>query len=150
MNGIRNLRALAGSVSGRIGPTALALVFLAGCAGQAGTADRTQVPITDVASLAGKWVGLLEVAAGRDQQDYVEVTIEGGGAYRLSAARTIGVMDAKGTVTVDGGRLVIKGESGGQGTGTLYTQPPSDPRLLIVNGTSSDGRKNTGRLRPGR
>ena len=160
MNEIRDVRALIGWLSGGIGDRrarrvhgcgafALALVLVAGCASQGGTAARTPVAITDVASLAGKWVGLLDAAAGRDKEDYVEVTIEGG-TYRASSARTIGVMDLRGTVAVDNGRLVIKGERGGQGTGILYTEATPDQRLLVVNGTASDGRTYTARLRPQR
>jgi hypothetical protein len=137
----------------RWGACAMGLVILlglAGCAGQGPTAASTPMAVTDVASVAGKWVGLLEIASGRDREDYLEVTIEGSGAYRAAAARTIGVMDARGTITVASGRLLIKGESGGQGTAILYTQPPPDQRMLVVNGTAADGRPYTARLRPQR
>lgn len=120
---------------------------LAGCAGGAATATAP-VAITDVASIAGKWVGLLEMAGSRDREDYVEVTIAGDGAYRAASARTIGVMDARGTVTVTDGKLVIRGEHGGKGTATLFTQPGQPPRLLQVNGTTGDGRPYIVRLRP--
>jgi hypothetical protein len=126
------------------------LLGLAGCAGQGPTAAQAPVAVTDVASVAGKWVGLLEIAGSRNREDYIEVTIEGSGAYRATAARTIGVMDARGTVAVASGRLLIKGESGGQGAAILYTQPPPDQRMLVVNGTAADGRPYTARLRPQR
>src|SRR5262245_46580800 len=123
---------------------ALVLV-LAACASGGGGAP-TPVQVTDVASVAGKWAGLLQIAGSRDREDYVEVTVDGNGAYRASSARTIGVLDARGTLAVSSGVLVIKGESGGQGTAVLYTQPPPDQRLLVVNGTASDGRAYTPRL----
>jgi Zn-dependent alcohol dehydrogenase len=127
----------------------LALILgLGGCAGGGTTTTTAPVAVTDVASVAGKWVGLLSITGSRDREDYVEVTVDRSGAYRASAARTIGVLDVKGTVTVSGGRLLIKGDSGGQGTAILYTQPPPDQHMLVVNGTASDGRAYTLRLRP--
>jgi hypothetical protein len=122
---------------------------LAGCGGRSAAAP-TPVQVTDVASVAGKWAGLLQIAGSRDREDYVEVTVDGNGAYRATTARTVGVMDARGTLAVSSGVLVIKGENGGQGTAVLYTQPPPEPRLLVVNGTASDGRAYTLRLRPQR
>ena len=139
--------------SDRRGACALGLALLlglAGCAGGGATAGTTPVAVSDVASVAGRWAGLLTIAGGRDREDYVEVTIDGNGTYRASAARTIGLLDTAGTVSASGGRLIIKGASGGQGTAVLYTQPPPDQRLLVINGTASDGRAYTLRLRPQR
>jgi hypothetical protein len=136
---------------GKSGVCALGLVVavtLAGCAGGAPATTASPVAITDVTSIAGKWVGLLEMAGSRDREDYVEVTIAGDGTYRAASARTIGVMDARGTVTVADGKLVIQGERGGKGTATLFTQPGQPPRLLQVNGTAGDGRPYILRLRP--
>jgi hypothetical protein len=134
--------------------TALGLVHLlglAGCASNGATSTSTApVTVTDVSSVAGRWAGLLSITGSRDREDYVEVIVDGNGAYRASAARTIGVLDTKGTVTASGGRLLIKGDGGGQGTATLYRQPPPDERMLVVNGTASDGRAYTLRLRPQR
>ena len=130
---------------------ALALVLalgLAGCAGSGSATTTAPIAITELASIAGKWVGLLEVAGSRDRDDYVEVTIAPDGTYRAASARTIGVMDARGTVKVADGRLLIQGASGGKGTAVLYSQPGQPPRLLQVNGTSGDGRPYIVRLRP--
>ena len=129
----------------------LALVLgLGGCAGNGTATSTAPVSITDVSSVAGKWAGLLSITGSRDREDYVEVSVDSNGAYRASSARTIGVLDTKGTVTASGGRLLIKGDSGGQGTATLYTQPPPDQRMLVVNGTAADGRPYILRLRPQR
>ena len=121
---------------------------IAGCAGSGSATTTAPMAITDLASIAGKWVGLLEIAGSRDREDYVEVTIASDGTYRAASARTIGVMDAKGTVKVADGKLLIQGERGGKGTGTLFTQPGQPPRLLQVNGTAGDGRPYIVRLRP--
>jgi len=130
---------------------ALGLVWalgLAGCAASGSSTTAAPMAITDVASIAGKWVGLLELAGTRDRDDYVEVTIAPDGTYRAASARTIGVLDVSGTVKVADGRLLIQGASGGKGTAVLYSQPGQPPRLLQVNGTSGDGRPYIVRLRP--
>ncbi len=124
------------------------LLGLASCAGNGSATTTAPIAITDLASIAGKWVGLLEIAGSRDREDYVEVTIAPDGTYRAASARTIGVMDARGTVTIAGGRLLIQGASGGRGTAVLYSQPGQPPRLLQVNGTAGDGRPYIVRLRP--
>jgi hypothetical protein len=126
------------------------LLSLAGCGSGRATAAPTPVQVTDIASIAGKWAGLLQIAGSRDREDYVEVTVDRNGSYRATAARTIGVMDARGTFAASSGVLVIKGETGGQGTAVLYTLPPPDQRLLVVNGIAADGRAYTLRLRPQR
>jgi hypothetical protein len=127
----------------------LAIVLgLAGCATNGSATTYGPVAITNVASIAGKWVGLLEIAGSRDREDYVEVTIAADGTYRAASARTIGLMDARGTVSVSDGKLLIQGERGGKGIGTLFTQAGQPPRLLQVNGTAGDGRPYIARLRP--
>ena len=127
----------------------LAVVLgLAGCVTSGSSTAGGPIAITDVASIAGKWVGLLEMSGSQDREDYVEVTIARDGTYQASSARTIGVMDVKGTVSVSDGRLLIRGERGGRGNGTLFSQTGQPPRLLQVNGTSADGRQYIIRLRP--
>src|SRR5262245_10198178 len=112
----------------------------AGCAGSGSSTTTAPIAISDVASIAGKWVGLLELAGSRDRDDYVEVTIAPDGTYRAASARTIGVMDARGTVKVADGRLLIQGASGGKGTAVLYSQPRQPTRRLQRDGPSSGGR----------
>jgi hypothetical protein len=132
---------------------ALGLVFLlglGGCASAGGSATPAPVAVSDVGSVAGRWAGLLTIVGGQDREDYVEVAVDGNGTYRASAARTIGLLDTNGTVTASGGRLIVKGASGGQGTAVLYSQPPPEQRLLVITGTAADGRGYTLRLRPQR
>src|SRR5262249_53763472 len=114
----------------RIGALALIVVALAGCA-RSGTAGSSgPVAITNLASISGKWVGLLEIAGSGDREDYIEVTIATDGTYRAASARTIGIMDARGTASVSEGKLLIQGERGSKGVGTLFTQTGQPPRLL--------------------
>jgi hypothetical protein len=143
----------AGMRSNRRDMCALGFLFLAGlggCASAGASAAPTPVAVSDVGSVAGRWAGLLTIAGGRDREDYVEIAVDGNGAYRASAARTIGLLDTNGTVTASGGRLVVKGASGGQGTAVLYSQPAPEQRLLVINGTAADGRAYTLRLHPQR
>src|SRR4029453_1632635 len=106
----------------------LLVLGLARCGSSGATNQTAPVAVTDVSSVAGKWGGLLSITGSRDREDYVEVTVDANGAYRASSARTIGVLDTKGTVTASGGRLVIKGDSAGQGTAPLSTRPPPAER----------------------
>ena len=123
---------------------------LAACASSSSTATPSPIAVSDVASLAGRWSGLLEMEGGRDRQDYLEIIIDSNGAYRAASTRQIGLLDVRGTVTVADGRIVFKGERGGQAAGALYTQPPPDTRILVVNGTAAEGRRFAARLRPQR
>ena len=137
--------------SDKLGICALVLAVVlgfAGCVSSGSTTTGGPIAIKDVASITGKWVGLLEMAGSRDREDYVEVTIASDGTYQAASARTIGVMDTKGKVSVSDGRLLIQGERGGRGNGTLFSQTGQPPRLLQVNGTSADGRQYIIRLRP--
>lgn len=123
---------------------------LAACASGGATTTPSPIAVSDVASLAGRWSGLLEMEGGRDREDYLEIIIDPNGAYRAASTRQIGLLDVRGTVAVTDGRIVFKGERGGQATGAMYTQPPPDTRLLIVNGAAAEGRRFAARLRPQR
>jgi hypothetical protein len=117
---------------------------LTGCA--TSTAG-TVVPVTDIASVAGKWTGLLELAGSEDREDFVELTVDKRGVYRALAARTVGVMDAQGRIdVVGGGRMRFKGNSGAQGTATLHTQAAHPQRVLVVEGVTPAGRHFHARL----
>ncbi len=122
---------------------------LAGCAGGGASARGTATAVTDVASIAGKWTGLLELEGGRDvREDLVELTVDTSGAYRAVTARQIGMLDARGTVAVSDGKILLKGERGSQATGTLYTQQAQPQRALMVEGTTGEGRRFSLRFLP--
>jgi hypothetical protein len=126
----------------------LILLNLHACASGASTTGGAPAAVTDVAALAGSWTGLLEMQGSRDREDYLVVTIDGNGSYRAGSARTIGVLDTRGTLVVSGGKLVLQGENGGQGMAILYTQSAVPQRTLVIAGTASNGREYTARLHP--
>ena len=127
----------------------LAVMALAGCASGGGTSGPAPaVVVNDVASLAGKWTGILEVEGSRDRDDLLELTVDRSGTYRASAARTIGALDSEGKIAVVDGKVRLEGARGGQATGTLYGASTSPDRSLLVNGVLPSGRRFTVRLRP--
>src|SRR5258705_13963135 len=70
---------------------------LAGCAaGSAAPVATTPVAVTDVASVAGKWTGLLELQGSGDRDDLVELTVDRGGTHRGRAGRPIRLLAAGG------------------------------------------------------
>ena len=94
---------------------------LAGCAGGSASPRTAAVTtVTDVTNVAGIWTGLLEVEGGGDRDDFIELTVDKSGAYRASAARTVGLLDAKGTIAVTDGKVRLQGDRGARATGTLY------------------------------
>jgi hypothetical protein len=122
-------------------PGVVVVLILAGCAGGRGSTAGTAVAVTDIASVAGKWTGLLEMAGSRDREDFVELTVDKSGVYRAVAARTIGAMDAQGKIVVSGdGKIRFKGDGGSQATATLYTQTTQPQRTLVLEGTTPSGR----------
>ena len=128
----------------------LAVVAVAGCASGGGTSGTAPAAVVnDVASLAGKWTGILEVEGSRDRDDLLELTVDPSGTYRASAARTIGALDSQGKVALVDGKVRLEGARGGRATGTLYGASTSPDRSLLVNGVLPSGRRFTVRLRPG-
>jgi hypothetical protein len=135
----------------------LFLLGLAACAsggagettGRAGTtAVGEPVAITDVKSVAGRWAGLMDLPGGGRDIEYLEVTVREDGTYQATSARTIGVMDARGTIVPRDGRLVIQGASGARGTATLYSRQGQP--TLMVDVTAANQSRTTARLQPQR
>jgi hypothetical protein len=123
-------------------PGVMVVLILTGCAGSRASTPGTAVPVSDIASVAGKWTGLLEMAGSRDREDFVELTVDGSGVYRAAAARTIGVMDAHGKIAVIGdGTMQFKGDRGAQATATLYTRTTRPQRTLLLEGITQSGRR---------
>ena len=125
---------------------ALAVLWLAGCAAGAGhgTDPGSRVPVADVGSIAGRWSGLLEIS-GRRHEDFVEMTINPDGTYRMHGARTIGTLDGQGRVEASGGTLRFQGPRA-TATGTVYERDAR--RTLVIEGRSERGERVTARLGP--
>jgi hypothetical protein len=124
------------------------LLIHGGCASLASdSASRgTPVPVTSVATVAGRWAGLSDLPGNRMDDNYVEVTLRDDGSYEATSARTIGFMDARGRVQVSDGRLLIEGNSGSRGTATLYSA--GGQRTLLVEIETPRAGSVTARLRP--
>ena len=107
------------------------------------------VAIDDVARVAGRWTGLMETpGSSRESDQHVELDLRPDGTYRATSARTIGVMDARGTVKVNDGRLLVQGERGARGLGTLFSR---DGRpMLVIDMSLPNGGQVTARLHPQR
>jgi len=117
-------------------------------AGGRGTADGrgTQVPVTNVGSVVGRWAGLSDLPGHRNDDQYVEVTVRDDGIYKATSARTIGFMDARGRVQLSDGRLLIQGNDGAHGTATLYSA--GGQKTLLVEMVTAKAGNVTARLRP--
>jgi hypothetical protein len=111
-----------------------------------GGAAGAPVAVTDLKSVAGRWVGLMDVPGNSNEDQYLEVTVREDGTYRAKSARTIGVMDAQGTIAVSDGRLLLRGERGSRGTATLFSKEGGS--TLMVDMTAPNQSRTTARLRP--
>jgi hypothetical protein len=117
---------------------------LTGCAG---TTTGTAVAVTDITTVAGQWIGLLEMAGSQNREDFVELTVDGSGRYRAVAARTIGAMDAQGKVGVlSDGKILFRGDRGSQATATLYTRASKPQRTLLMEGATPSDRRFRARV----
>ena len=121
-------------------------IVLAGCASGGPSDAKAVVPVTDVASVVGKWTGLLETEGSGDRQDFVELTVDDSGTYRAFTARTIGAMNAEGTVVVSDGKMLFRGDGGSHATATLYTTATQPQRTLVLQGATPLGRRFSARL----
>jgi len=84
---------------------------LHGCA--SGTVTIQPVAITDFRMVAGRWAGPL-TAEGRPRQDddWVDLTIAGDGAYAFAVDRKVGPFVGKGQFVLKDGKLMMDGERG--------------------------------------
>lgn len=127
-------------------PGVVVVLTLAGCAGTGASTAGGAAAVSDIASVTGKWAGLMEMPGSQQRDDFVELRVDESGAYRVVAARTIGVMDARGKVAISDGQVVFKGDRGSQATATLYTEPTQSQRTLLVEGATPSGRRFRARL----
>jgi hypothetical protein len=122
-------------------PGVVVILLLAGCAGTGASTAGGAAAISDIASVAGKWAGLMEMPGSQQREEFVELRVDESGTYRVVAARPIGVMDAHGKVAVSDGQLLFEGDRGSQARATLHTQPTQPQRTLLVEGATPSGRR---------
>ena len=121
----------------------VAVLALAGCATQGSTVGMQPVPITDFKMVAGKWAGPVTGITSRD--DWGEMTITPEGRFGFGIARTIGVLEGGGPLTLADGKMQGKGARGS----IVYTLYQSgNRRVLKGDATLSDGRQVNATLSP--
>ena len=114
-------------------------VLMATLAVSCTTASRpawTPVPITDVASISGKWAGVLLRDPTDRRDDWLEMTIAPDGAYQVKSYRLIGAMTGSGRFTLADGKLTSQGPRSTI-TGALYTA--EGKRMLRMEATTPEG-----------
>jgi hypothetical protein len=123
--------------------TLIGLLAITGCATRDAStpAVGTPVAVTAVADVAGRWAGLGDFPGHRGQDQYIDVTLYGDGRYQANAARTIGLMDAQGSVQLMDGRLQVRGDRGARGTATLLAR--NGERTLQIEMMASNGGRMT-------
>lgn len=108
----------------------------------------TTVAITDFKSVAGKWGGLVRGLPPRGSSrddDFVDVEIKPDGTYDFGIYRTIGVFGGTGKLTLENGRLSLKGE---RGAATLVLLEGDGQRILRTNAVMTNGLRLTSDLTP--
>jgi hypothetical protein len=106
------------------------------------------VAIPDIKSVAGRWSGILFGRPGGWRgQDWVELALQEDGTYTLASARTIGVLNRSGTLSLADGQLIAAGERA-RVTFTLYQG--GGKRFLRAEGTMASGQALRADLYPAR
>jgi hypothetical protein len=84
---------------------------VSGCAGgrPSGQAD-TQIPIAGIETIAGKWAGLVERVASRE--DWIELLINDDSSFQYTGSRTIGMLQGKGKMTLREGQGFSESDRG--------------------------------------
>jgi hypothetical protein len=122
------------------------MTLLAACAGTDSGSSRAEtfVPIQNIQAVVGKWSGILDSSAtGSRREDLIELTIGPDASYRYSTARTIGVLQGSGTLTLKDGQLTSSSERG-SATYRLYDR--AGKRILKVEAVETRGVRYTAEL----
>ena len=104
-----------------------------------------QVPIADLATVAGKWDGLMRRIPPSRRDDWVTVIIAPDGRYEFSSLRTIGVFSGGGQFALTEGKLLSKSE---RGTVEAELYEAGAQRLLKAKGRAADGTEYTAEVKP--
>jgi len=108
-------------------------VSLVGCAN---LGPVTPVAVSDVKSISGTWEGIVYLP-GSERAD-VTLTIRDDGSYDVVSKKILGASRGKGRIVViSDGRLVLEGERGLRGVGTVLRNPAGDV-LMKIEATLSD------------
>ena len=114
----------------------------------AGGADPSATTIPDFRSIAGRWSGIVHGRPGGERgRDWVELAVQNDGTYTLASARTIGVFNTSGTLSLTNGQLISEGEDG-HVTYTLYRR--DGKRFLRAQATMKSGERLRADLYPAR
>lgn len=116
---------------------------LTGCAGMKGPPAETVVPVTSFDAVKGKWAGIVSRSPASRREDLVELTVSEDGSYRFKTARTIGVLQGGGRLTIKDGTLSSASE---QGSATYRLVDRGGQRVLEVDAVDRDGIRYSGEL----
>lgn len=125
----------AGTSISRLVLPLLVAAFLAACASQP-RPDWTPVPITDIASISGKWAGVLLREPPDRRDDWLELRIAPDGSFEAKSVRLIGAMTGTGKAALSDGKLTARSPNFSI-TGTLFTA--GNRRMLRVDAKRADG-----------
>jgi hypothetical protein len=122
-----------------VAPTVLAITVIVGFAlsvvGCAHLGPVTPVSVSDVKSVSGTWAGIVYLP-GSERHD-VTLTIGDDGTYDVVEKKNVGASRGSGQILIRDGRLVLLGERGLRGVGTVLRNPAGDI-LMKIDATLSD------------
>jgi len=113
---------------------------LAGCAG----IGFRPVEVSDLATVAGTWQGVVYEPGPGSESRRVQLTIREDGTYDIVSRQSIGESRGTGTVTVSGGRVILEGKRG-RGVGTLLKTAAGEA-MLTIDATLADNSTLTAQL----
>lgn len=111
-------------------------VSLVGCAS---IGPVTPVAVADIKSVSGTWEGIVYLPRfqpGSEQND-VTLTIRDDGSFDVVSKKILGASRGKGHIVISDGRLVLEGERGLRGIGTVLRNAAGDA-LMKIEGTLAD------------
>jgi hypothetical protein len=124
----------------------IVMTALSGCVGARHSTHSggAMIPITDVASVAGTWTGVVSRVTGSAEGDWVEVNVKENGTFEAVSARQIGALLGSGTLTVTDGRIQAAGPHGT----ALLTLYDRQGRALVMDFRDRSGVRYSAELRP--
>jgi hypothetical protein len=105
----------------------------------------TPVAVSDVKSVSGTWRGIVYLP-GSERSD-TTLTIRDDGSYDVVWTKNLGASRGNGRIVISGGRLVLEGDRGLRGLGTVLQNPTGDV-LMKIEATLSDNSNLSAELWP--